>query len=359
METFKIDGVEIFSAGVWNGDEYTMNDLQDMVQAFNETNLGVKPFLKLGHDEEQKLLQMDGLPSAGWITNLYIKGDKLVADFSDIPKKIYELIKAKAYRKVSSEIFYNLKIKDKIYRRLLGAVALLGTDTPGVMNLSDILAMYKLASDEPPRIYKTDFEMKLIENQFSPQEGEKEMSETNEELKKFEADLKAKTEEADALNAELNAKAAALSEKDAEIEALKQFKADAEKRELELAKEAKKAQIEKFVAELQSEKLCTPAMKPLVAELLGDEKKEYSIKIQDEDKKMDKETLFKETLKLFKAASDVNFDENSVEGTKDSKLDDKAINEKIEKYALENKVTYGQAAKAIFADKQFNQTDEE
>jgi len=100
-----INGVEVFASGKWNGDHYTNEDLDEMVKAFNDTGHKIKPFLKLGHNDEQKLLATDGLPSAGWVSNLRRIGDKLVADFVDIPKKIFELISNKAFRKVSSEIF--------------------------------------------------------------------------------------------------------------------------------------------------------------------------------------------------------------------------------------------------------------
>ena len=62
----EIKGVEIFSTGLWNGDKYTDKDLEDMVESFNAIGkTRVKPFLKLGHDNKQKLVQSDGLPAAG------------------------------------------------------------------------------------------------------------------------------------------------------------------------------------------------------------------------------------------------------------------------------------------------------
>ena len=70
-----ISGVEIFSCGEWNGDEYTIDDLNSIVSTFEETKVGVRPYLKLGHDEEQKLLQEDGLPAAGWVDRIYVKGE--------------------------------------------------------------------------------------------------------------------------------------------------------------------------------------------------------------------------------------------------------------------------------------------
>ena len=147
-ELFNIPNVEIFASGVWNGDKYTNDDLDIMVEAFNDPNHKLKPFLKLGHNEDQKLLANDGLPAAGFVSNLRRVGDKLVADFVDMPKKIFELVENKAFRKVSSEIFWNIQIAGKKFKRMLSAVALLGADTPAVSSLDDILEMYGIKSKE-------------------------------------------------------------------------------------------------------------------------------------------------------------------------------------------------------------------
>ena len=85
--TKSINGVEIFSTGIWNNNTITLEILEDIVSAFKATSKTLRPFLKIGHNEEQEFLQKDGLPAAGWINNLYIKGNKLLADFIDIPKK--------------------------------------------------------------------------------------------------------------------------------------------------------------------------------------------------------------------------------------------------------------------------------
>lgn len=132
----KIKGLEIFAVGKWNGDTYTEEDLTAMVDAFPK--VGFRPPLKLGHADDQKFLQKDGLPAAGWVDKVYIKGRKLLADISGIPKKVYELIKNKAYKHVSSEIYWNLKRNDTTFARVLKAVALLGAETPAVSGLTPI-----------------------------------------------------------------------------------------------------------------------------------------------------------------------------------------------------------------------------
>lgn len=334
METYKIQGVEIFSAGTWNGDEYTTEDLKGMVEAFEQHKEHVRPYLKLGHDDKQKLAQKDGLPAVGWIERVYMKGEKLVADFTDIPKKIFDLIQAKAYRKVSSEIYWNTKIKDAYHKHMLGAVALLGADTPGVMNLSDILAMYTQVTGDDKRSYE-----------YAAFGGEKEKQMKTEQEIKLELDLEAKKQEAEQIKKDYAKAQEDAKAKDQELEQLRQYKAEADKKAIEAELEIQKAKTEKFCVELISEKLCTPAMKQYIVELLGADKKEYTF----EDKKLSKEEMLKEVLKLFKAAAEVNFVENSSTGKDDSKTSDKEIDEKIKTYAAENKVTYGQAAKVILS----------
>ena len=345
METYKIQGVEIFSAGTWNGDEYSIDDLNGIIEAFNMHKDGVRPFLKLGHDDDQKLLQKDGFPAAGWVDRIYLVGEKLVADFVDIPKKIFELIQSKAYRKVSCEIFWNVKIKDMYHKQMLGAVALLGADTPGVMNLKDILGMYKkvFADNTDLKIYK--------DNALTFKQGAK-MEKTEEQIKleytlKLEQDAKADLE---AKYAEASKVGAALESENAELKA---YKLEAEKKEAAQAIELEKVRIEKYVADLAAEKLCIPSMKPLLTQLIGAEKKEYSVTIGKEEKKFkSKEEILKEALKLFSAAKDVNFEESSSDGEKDSKVDEKAIDEKVRKYMSEHKCTYAAALKIVLKDKQ-------
>ena len=137
---YNVDGVEIFKAGKWNGDEYTEADLDDIATSYAEIGGELKPYLKLGHNATQPLL--DGMPAAGWVQNVRRQGASLVADFVNVPKKIKELIDKKAYGRMSSEIYWNLKSGDKNYRRALKAVALLGADTPAVRTLDDFINLY-------------------------------------------------------------------------------------------------------------------------------------------------------------------------------------------------------------------------
>lgn len=158
-ETKSLAGVQIFSSGTWNGDTYTDKDLDQIVAAFADTKEALKPYLKLGHSDSQTLLAEDELPSAGWVTKIYRIGHKLFADFCDMPSKIYDLVSAKAYKRISSEIFFNLDVEGTIYPKALKAVALLGGETPAVQNLDDIHALYASMKPEA-RKYKKQAEVR-------------------------------------------------------------------------------------------------------------------------------------------------------------------------------------------------------
>jgi hypothetical protein len=141
-ETFDLADVEIFAAGKWKGEDYTEQDLDNIVHNFDLLGKKYKAPLKLGHASDQKLLQSDGYPAAGWVSNLKRSGTKLVATFTNVPKKIKQLIDRKAYGRFSSEILWNFSFGGNVHKRVLRAVALLGADMPAVTSINDILGLY-------------------------------------------------------------------------------------------------------------------------------------------------------------------------------------------------------------------------
>jgi hypothetical protein len=352
----EIKQVEIFSSGTWNGDTYTADDLDEMVRAFTENRGRFRPYLKLGHNEEQSLIQADGLPAAGWVGNIYRIGEKLFADFVDIPAKIYELIENRAYRKVSCEIYWNVQIDGKEYPYLLSAVALLGADTPAVMNLSDILSMYGLkpedATDEI-KIYSAPENScnvkryKTTDINLSTSEVDTMPAEKTENEVKLEKDLAAQAEKSQELEAELAKFKADAEARETELRTLKEEKERLEAKALEAEMKRQETEREAYVSQLVSEKIITPAMKPYVLALIGDHKAEYSIdQTEGEAKKYSKNDLVKEILKLH-SAKDVNVEESSSEGKKDEGTTEDKIREKIEEYMKENKCSFTQAYKAV------------
>jgi hypothetical protein len=155
QQTFNLDGIEIFSTGIWNGDKYTTQDLDQMVSNFGKT--GFVPPVKLGHNEEQPEMK-DGEPSLGYVDKIYTEGSKLLANFKELPKKVYEAIKRGNYKRVSSEIYWNYRSNDQVLDRVLKAVALLGSEIPAVTNLEAIEGLY--AQDSENGIVKKHYQDK-------------------------------------------------------------------------------------------------------------------------------------------------------------------------------------------------------
>lgn len=264
-ETKMIGGVEIFAEGTWNGDTYTVKDLDDMVAAFDATKDKIRPYLKLGHDDGQKMApQEDGMPAMGWIENVRRVGKKLVADFKNVPKKIYDLIAAGGYRRVSAEIFLNLKVGGKTWPKLLKAVSLLGGDTPAVQTLDDILSLY--ASKSEVNAYGIDAETRTYDVEFNKTNKE-DSKVTIEELQKQLAEDQKNLSEATAKIVELTKENEGLK-KDAET--AKAEIAKLSEQTQKLAAEKNKAKVEADVTKLIQDKRILPAQKADAVAMLSE-----------------------------------------------------------------------------------------
>lgn len=328
QELFEIKNVEIFSVGDWNGKKITEADLTELADTYAKTSGFVSPYLKLGHNEAQPILQSAGLPAAGWVANVRKAGKKLVADFVDIPKEIFKLIKSKAYKKCSIEIFKSVDIDGVKYPKLLGAVALLGAETPAVLNLKDILANYTLSDKfKAAHTFSTDSETDIIESS-EIEIPEKFAMEIQEKLDAATLENKKLQEQIDAQKAEADA----LKEKFSKLEA---EKAEAEKLVAKAKAEQAEAEAEKFVTELQAEKLCTKAMAGLLKAAIGPEVEKYSI----DSKEMSKQELVKEILKQAHEAAKVNFSST----TSGEKTGGELTADKVEKYAKDKGITFREA----------------
>ena len=158
LETVDKKAVELLKTGTWHGEgcppegcRFTVEMLDSMVEAHRETLEEVDPPVKLGHDDNQKLVQDDGFPAAGWVRNLRREGQRLLGDLVKVPKKIGELIDAGAFRKRSAEITPDMKIGGKTYPWVFTGLALLGADLPAVEGLEDITKLYQSLKLTAPR----------------------------------------------------------------------------------------------------------------------------------------------------------------------------------------------------------------
>ena len=137
-QLYDLTNVPIFAVGTWNQDTYSESDLDAMVSAYSQ--VGWQPPLKLGHDPAQKFA--DGMPALGWVGNLRRVGAQLVADFKQMPRKVWDAVKRKAYNRVSAEVYWDYADGGKKFPRVLKAVALLGADIPAVTNLGTLEGLY-------------------------------------------------------------------------------------------------------------------------------------------------------------------------------------------------------------------------
>lgn len=132
-------GAEILAVGTWNGITFTDQNLDGIATSFDALGLSGRIPLKFGHNNEQPVT--DGQPALGWVSRIYREGDKLLADFTDMPTAVYELIRSGRYKFISVELLKNVLAGTRVLPWVLDAVALLGADQPAVGTLKDLQAL--------------------------------------------------------------------------------------------------------------------------------------------------------------------------------------------------------------------------
>lgn len=142
----EIRNVEVFAVGTWKAATGTFTAtsemLDQMVRGFNELSAkvsGFRPPLKLGHTDAQRFLgQNNGAPALGWVAALRRIGDKVVADFADVPSSLIDLIQKRLYNSVSIEVMPKISYQGLTFENVLSAVAVLGAELPAVKGLKEL-----------------------------------------------------------------------------------------------------------------------------------------------------------------------------------------------------------------------------
>ncbi len=157
LETEDLPGVEILAAvgpihghgSPPEGNQLTVAHLEEFAANAAELAGEIRPPLKIGHSQAQALARASGLaddeqPALGWVENVRVQGDKLVADLRAVPKKLAGLVRSGAFRTRSVEFRtgYQSQATGKRYGRVLTGLALLGAKAPAVKTLDDIVALY-------------------------------------------------------------------------------------------------------------------------------------------------------------------------------------------------------------------------
>ncbi|MEE8606701.1 MAG: hypothetical protein V3S55_03775 [Nitrospiraceae bacterium] len=146
-----INRVEIMRTGTFTpggaaaGRKITITgvELDEMVESFEQLVPvgGFTPVLKLGHAEAQKFIgQTSGAPNLGIVAKIFREGEKVLANFSNVPDAVINLIKQKRFTNVSVEIVPKMDFDGKTFSQVLTAVALLGAELPAVKGLAELSA---------------------------------------------------------------------------------------------------------------------------------------------------------------------------------------------------------------------------
>ncbi len=147
--------VEVLDEGTHRDEAYTLADLHDIARNF-QLGVGiVDPPVVIGHEEDQPLVaglaENSGSPAIGWVTALRVARRKgadgktrpvLLADLHHVHPQIAALVNARAYRKVSPEIYDEDSYPEDappVWRgKALRRLALLGGQLPAIKTLRDL-----------------------------------------------------------------------------------------------------------------------------------------------------------------------------------------------------------------------------
>jgi cation transport regulator ChaB len=344
----ELHDIEVFAVGTWNNTKITEKDIDDIVNGTNEIIDKVKPFVKLGHDDKQKLLQNSGLPAGGWITRLKRKGQKILVDIADVPQKLYELISKGAYKRISSEILwdYTEPSTKRKYNKVLSAIAFLGADLPAVTNLEDIAALYSDANKDAQIILYEDEQNKKKVNDKNIKKGSEWIMPNGIKVQELEGKKFVALEDYEAI--ELEKAEADKMKKDYEEAQAKLKKYEEEQKRLK--EEARKKDIEKFIADNCSETTMhfLPKQKDIVMTLMEsfDNENKWEFTEGSNTKELTQAELFKMFIELQPNMAVDKFKELSSGG--DNNNEPETDLDKINKYAEEHKMTFADAAIALF-----------
>jgi hypothetical protein len=151
----RIEGIEIFAVGTWRGNKKIVIDsaaLDTMLASYEQIGKipGMVPPLVVGHGRDK------GEMAYGWLDRLYRVGDKLLADFVDVPEYMIYLMKEKRYNSVSIEMYPTLDYNGKNYQNVLSAVAVLGAELPAVKGLKPLSECLFKASGDVEKLTKEE-----------------------------------------------------------------------------------------------------------------------------------------------------------------------------------------------------------
>lgn len=277
-----LDSREILKVGTWNGITFEEDDLRNIVNAFNALRGDHEVPLKFGHNEEQDVT--DGQPAIGWVSNLFLKGESLFADFINLPTLVFDAIMERRFRTVSVELLRDVEHEGQEFEWVLDAVALLGADQPAVRGLKE-LADLTFARSALSGGRRFEFSLDAGDTDDNDDEEDDNMSGLT------QADLDRSINAAvgplkDALSdtkKELSDAAADRDKYKREAEELKRADEDREKKAKELAVKASRKEIgDLFEAGVKDDRI-TPAQRDTFERTLGVDDDDRVVKLSKDD----------------------------------------------------------------------------
>lgn len=332
----EILNVEIFATGTWRPSHGTVTitdqDLDDLVASYNE--LGAKPgfipVLKLGHTDAQKWFgQKNGAPALGFVSKLWREGSKILANFSNVPDAIVDMISKKRYNTVSVEIYPRYEHEGRTLKNVLAAVALLGAELPAVKGLKELAAS----------LFNAEVAFQHADELVTYTQGEPDMTDrsfTQAEHDALTADAVARaTAEFETRITALTADVTRLTgERDRASEALRQFTAEAEAREFT-------AMVDAAIAAGN----LVPAQRDMA--IAFGNTLNGTVKYGDGEKPA--KELFKEFLATFKAGPSTEEKGSGASGTTHASAAQE-VDAKSRALAAEKKISYGDAMTEVLKD---------
>lgn len=177
--------IEVFKSGKHKSSQgiekfYSDDDIRKIAKIYNEkqseTNFSEAPLVK-GHP-------VDNAPALGWVENLAVKGNKLLAKIKDINKELIEEIRDKKFKKVSISLYPDLMLRH---------IGILGAGIPSVKGLKpvsfneneDFLEFEEKYEKGYNFIDTNDLELIDLKNQVQKLEYENQLLRKNTRLSEF------------------------------------------------------------------------------------------------------------------------------------------------------------------------------
>jgi hypothetical protein len=205
-----VKGIEAFKAGTWRGKPYSIADLEAMAENFKvlkEEGL-LEPPMKIDHSESAR-------DQIGWIQNLYVEGDTLLADVLFTEEDAIKKVQKGTWKKVSAEIYsnYTEESNGKNYGMVFRALSIVSI--PHLKNIKGIVLNSESLEEEVFSVNEEQLKALLDEKLANLGENKVDFSELSTNLldgfKQFYSDeVEAYKEEAKQAKADAKAMAEAI-----------------------------------------------------------------------------------------------------------------------------------------------------